>query len=197
METEQNDFSPQESLMLIQSMINKTKANISQSRFHFLLWGWLAFSAILAQYFLKVVFHYQHHYIVWLITFVGIAVSILYTKSKKRKYRVRTYIGDSMAFLWTGLGISFFILSFLFANIEGGWLYCYPFFILLYGLGTFVSGKILQFVPLVVGGIINWILAMIAVFFEFDQQMLFSAVAILTSYIIPGHLIKPNTNADA
>lgn len=197
METEKNDFSPQESLMLIQSMIDKTKANISESRFHFLLWGWLAFSAIIAQYILLVVFDYPHHYLVWLITFVGIAASILYVKKNKRKRRVKTYIGDSMATLWTGLGVSFFILSFLFANIEGGWLHCYPFFILLYGLGTFVSGKILQFRPLVVGGIINWALAMVAVFFPFEQQMLFAAAAILTSYIIPGHLIKSNSHADA
>jgi predicted PurR-regulated permease PerM len=51
--------------------------------------------------------------------------------------------------------------------------------------------KILQFRPLVVGGIINWLLACTAVFFHFDYQMLFAAAAILISYLIPGYLIKP------
>lgn len=98
-----------------------------------------------------------------------------------------------MGYLWSGMAVSFFVLSFIINFLQtdkNGWLYCYPFFILMYGLGTFVSGKILQFRPLVVGGIINWILACIAVFFDFDYQMLFAAAAILTSYLIPGYMIK-------
>jgi hypothetical protein len=188
-EAPDKNFSPQESLRLIQSMIDKTKEDISKNSFNFLLWGWLAFLAILGQYVLKVVFEYRHHYIVWLATFAGLGISIVYNR-KKHRGRARTYIGESMAYLWTGLGISFFILSYLFANIEGGWLFCYPFFILLYGLGTFVSGRILKFRPLIIGGIINWILAMISVKFDFDNQMLFGAAALLTSYIIPGHLLS-------
>lgn len=64
-------------------------------------------------------------------------------------------------------------------------------FILLYGLGTFVSGRLLQFKPLVVGGIINWIPVCAAVFFSFDYQMLFAAAAISSSYLLPGYLLKP------
>src|SRR5215212_7100602 len=114
------NFSPQESLLLIQSIIAKTKEDISKDSFNFLLWGWLAFLAILGQYLLKVVFEYRHHYIVWLVTFVGLGISIAYNRKKHRGH-ARTYIGESMAYLWTGLGISFFILSYLFANIKGGW----------------------------------------------------------------------------
>jgi hypothetical protein len=189
MDTADKNFSPQESLLLIQSMINKTKENLGQGGFHLLLWGWLTFAAILGQYVLKVIFNYRHHYIVFLLTFIGIGVSLMYSRKRKEKY-VRTYVGESMKNLWIGLGISFFILSFLFANIEGGWFFCYPFFILLYGLGTFVSGMILRFRPLIIGGIFNWILSMASVFFDFDNQMLFAAAALLTSYIIPGHLLS-------
>lgn len=192
------NFSPQQSLFIIQSMIDKTKGNISQNRFYFLMWGWIAFIGIMGQFFLKVVVQYQHHYAIWLITAVGTVISIVYTIKSKKKETVRTYIGDAMSFLWTGMGISFFVLSFIitFLNTdESGWLYCYPFFILMYGLGTFVSGRLLQFRPLIIGGIINWILACTAVFFSFDYQMLFAAAAILTSYIIPGYLIKAHNNA--
>lgn len=37
----EENFSPQESLQLIQSMISKTKTNISENRFYFLFWGGL------------------------------------------------------------------------------------------------------------------------------------------------------------
>jgi hypothetical protein len=99
-----------------------------------------------------------------------------------------------MGYLWTGIGVSFFILSFIVSSSAEGWNFSYPFFIMLYGLGTFVSGKIIKFKPLVIGGIINWCLACISVFFSFDYQLLFAAAALLTSYIIPGHLLGVKKN---
>ena len=189
----EEDFSPQQSLLLIQSMIDKTKANISHNRIYFLLWGWLSFIGITGQFLLKVVLHYKHHYNIWFITLVGVAFSLIYSAKHQNRQRTRTYIGEAMGYLWSGMAAAFFVLSFIITFLQvdkSGWLYCYPFFILLYGLGTFVSGRILQFTPLVVGGVFNWLLACAAVFFPFDYQLLFAAAAILTSYIIPGHLLQ-------
>jgi len=186
----EDKFSPQQSLLLIQSMIEKTKENISENRFYFLLWGWVTFIGILIQFFLKVVVEYRYHYLVWLLTFLPIIITIWHNKRMERKHRVRTYIGESMSSLWTGIGISFFVLIFLISNTSQGWLIGYPFFILFYGLGTFISGKILQFRPFIIGGVINWFLACGAILVHFDYQMLFAAAAILVSYIIPAYLIK-------
>lgn len=188
----EENFSPQQSLQLIQSMIDKTKANISQNRIYFLLWGWLTFAGFIGQFLLKRVFGYQHHYLVWLITFVGLFFTIRYNR-RDRRQGPRTYIGDAMGYLWSGMAASFFVLCVIITFLKvptTGWLYCYPFFILMYGLGTFVSGKILQFNPLVTGGVLNWVLACAAVFVPYDYQMLLAAAAILTSYIIPGHLLQ-------
>jgi len=185
----EENFSPQQSLLLIKSMIDKTKGNIGRNRFHFLLWGWYVFLAILVQFILKVVLHYERHYLVWLGVIPVSIITIIYSIRQSKRRGVRTYIGDSMSYLWTGVGISFFVLSFIISSSKEGWMFSYPFFILLYGLGTFISGKLLKFTPLVVGGIINWILACIAGYLHYDYQMLLAAVAILTSYIIPGHLL--------
>lgn len=185
----EENFSPQESLQLIQSMIAKTRANLGANRFYFLLWGWVTFIAILVQFFLKVVLHYGHHYVVWLVVVPAVIITILYSARKKRQRIVNTYIGESMSYLWTGIGISFFILSFIISNAKEGWMNAYPFFILFYGLGTFVSGRILRFNPLLIGGIFNWLLALVCVFVNFDYQLLIAAAAIFTSYIIPGHLL--------
>jgi len=185
----ERNFSPQESLLLIQSMIDKTKSNIGKNRFYFLLWGWYTFLAIIIQFILKVVFGYERHYLVWLGVIPTLIVTIIHTVKQNKHKAVRTYIGESMASLWTGVGISFFVLSVIISGTKEGWLFSYPFFILLYGLGTFISGRILKFNPLIIGGIINWILACIAVYLHYDYQMLLAATAILTSYIIPGHLL--------
>jgi hypothetical protein len=183
------DLSPAESVAIIQSMIDKTKENISDNRFYFLLWGWVVFGAVLFQFFLKTIIHYQHHYMVWLVTIPAAIVTVIMSK-KDKSTNYRTWIGESMGFFWMGAGISFFVLSVILSQIPNGWLNAYPFFILFYGLGTFFSGKLLSFRPLIIGGIINWILAAICVMVSYDNQMLITAAAILCSYIVPGHMIK-------
>jgi hypothetical protein len=182
-------FSPQDSLQLIQSMIDKTKSNIGENRVYFLFWGWLTFFNILGQFILKVVLRYEHHYLVYLDTIPAVIITIWYSFRHGRS-SYRTYIGESMAHLWTGIAIGFFILSFIITRSPGGWINAWPYFILFYGLGTFVSGRLLQFRPLVIGGVFNWVLALTATFIPYDYQMLLAALAILTSYIIPGHMIK-------
>ncbi len=184
----EENFSPQQSLQLIESMIRKVRSDISENRFYFLLWGWLTFSAILSQFLLKVVFDYRHHYIVWLCIIPAAIITIV-KSNKGARSTYRTYVGESMGYLWMGIGISFFILTFI-ISASIGWLYAWPFFILFYGMGTFISGQFLKFKPLIIGGIFNWILACVCVLLPYDYQLLVAATAILTSYIIPGHIIQ-------
>ncbi|HEU0064627.1 MAG TPA: hypothetical protein VFQ58_06335, partial [Flavisolibacter sp.] len=185
----EEQLSPQDSIILIRSMINKTKTNIAENSFYFLFWGWFAFIAILTQFFMKVVLHSPYNYIVWALTIPAVIFTIGYSYQKRKKRSVHTYIGENMGSLWTGIGITFFILCFIITQSRESWFYAYPYFIMIYGLGTFVSGRIIRFKPLVIGGILNWILACASTFFIFDYQLLFAAVALLTSYIIPGHLL--------
>ncbi|MDZ4810068.1 MAG: hypothetical protein SGI96_17670, partial [Bacteroidota bacterium] len=70
----------------------------------------------------------------------------------------------------------------------------FPFFIMLYGLGTFVSGSIIRFRPLVIGGIVAWALAIGSTLVSYDYQMLFGAAAILVSYIIPAYMLRSRNN---
>ena len=149
----------------------------------------MTFLAILAQFILKVVFLYEYHFVVWIIVIPTAIATMIYSSRRKKTVSYKTYVGESMSSLWTGIGISFFILSIIISN-SIGWLHAYPFFILFYGLGTFISGRILKFTPLVIGGIFNWVLAIACVFFEYDYQLLFAAAAIFTSYVIPGHLLS-------
>lgn len=190
MQTE--NLSPQDSLKLIQNMIRKAQYDMSDNSIHFLLWGWITFIACVSQFVLLKVFDCERHYLVWLLIIPGIIVSTYLGIKEERKRRVNTYISDSMKNLWMGMGISFFVLSMILSKL--GWNHTiFPFFILLYGLGTFVSGKILQFKPLVSGGLSAWALAIISVYFGTDDQILFGAAAILLSYLIPAYMLRRKT----
>lgn len=182
-------FSPKESLQLIQSMIDKTRQDLSNNGIYFLVWGWITFIACIGQFILKHIIEYPRHYMVWWIIIIGIVFSIYQGSKEGKKQKVKTYVGDSIKALWLGMGIAYFVLSMILTKI--GWdKPIFPFFIMLYGLGTFVSGNIIQFRPLVIGGILALAMAVGSVFVEYDYQILFAAAAILVSYIIPAYILR-------
>jgi hypothetical protein len=170
-------------------MLAKTRQDMGDNTQHFLLWGWLTSIACIGQFVLKNIFHYEKHYLVWLLLIPGIIISTYMGIKEQRTQRASTYVGESMKYLWMGMGISFFVLSMILSRM--GWNNnVFPFFMLMYGLGTFISGKFLQFKPLVYGGLGAWVLAIASVYFNYDYQMLFAAAAILVSYIIPAYMLR-------
>ncbi len=182
-------FSPEQSLRLIQSMIDKTKQGISDKSIHYLVWGWLTLIACTGQFILKHIYEYPKHYYVWWLIVPGVIFSIYNGMREGKKTKVTTYIGDSMKYLWIGMGITYFVLSMILSKTGWGTM-VFPFYIMLYGLGTFVSGSIIKFRPLVIGGIIAFGLAVGAAYVEYDYQMLFGAAAIFISYIIPAYMLR-------
>ena len=182
------DFSPAQSLKLIQSMIETTRHSIKDSSHFFLLWGWAVMLGCLLQFVLLVVIEYPHHYLAWLITPVALVIHFIFLFRQGRQQKVRTFIGDATGYLWMSIGGCFVALGFIFAQV--GWQHCFPFYILFYALGTTVSGALLQFRPMVIGGICCFVLAALAAFMPYHLQILLTAFAILISYIIPGYLLR-------
>lgn len=189
---QQENFSPQDSLRVIQSMLEKSKQDIRGNDIYFLMWGWITFIACTGQFLLKRVFDYPYHYRVWWLTILGVLLTVYIAMRQKNAKKVRTYIEESMGFLWIGMGISFFVLTALFFKIGWG-SPVFPFFIMLYGLGTFVSGCLLRFRPFIVGGISAWVIAIAAAFMEYDYQILMAGLAIMVSYIIPAYMLRSKT----
>jgi uncharacterized membrane protein len=122
---QEEKFSPEESIKLIQSMIDKTKRGISVKSHYFLVWGWLTFIACTGQFILKHILNYEKHYYVWLLTIVGIVYSMYMGIREGKTETVKTYISDSMTYLWTGMGITYLVLSIVLSKI--GWnTTCFP-----------------------------------------------------------------------
>lgn len=186
---QEENFSPEQSLKLIRSMIDKTKQDISDNSIHYLVWGWLTFFACTGQFILKHFFEYPKHYMVWWVIVIGVTFSIYQGMREEKKNKVTTYIGDSIKYLWIGMGIAYFVLSMILTKIGWGNT-VFPFFMMLYGLGTFVSGSIIKFRPLVLGGFMASALAVGSAYLEYDYQILCASIAILVSYIIPAYMLR-------
>jgi hypothetical protein len=183
----EKEMSPQESLSLISSMIEKTRHTFSDSSQYFLLWGYAVFLASVAQYIMISV-NYEKSYMAWWIIIPALAVHFVLVARESKREKVSTYISEANGYLWMGIGFCFAVLSLVFAKV--GWQYCFPFYVLFYALGTFVSGSLIRFKPLIIGGIISFVIAAGISFFDYKTQILLASVSILVSYIIPGHLLR-------
>lgn len=182
-------FSPAESLAIIEGMINKAKNNFSDDSLLYLLWGWVVFFCSITHFMLLKLAIVQHPEMVWMLTWVAAIVQIIYLIKQKKKERVKTYADEIISFLWICFGISMFTITFIFARMNT-WIVMYPIALLLYGFPTFLTGIIMKFKPLKIGGIICWLLSIGATFIEPVYALLFLAIAMLAAWIIPGYLLK-------
>ena len=180
-------MSPQESLSIIQSMIDKTKHSLSDGSHYFLLWGYAVFLGCAIQYSLLVI-GYHKHYLAWSIILLAIIMHNVFFFRDSKRQRAVTFIEEANGKLWMGVGIAFGVMSVMFVKI--GYQYCFPFYILFYGVGSFISGNLIKFKPLIIGGIICYLLAAVAVFTTYPTQILICAISVLVSYIIPGHMLR-------
>jgi hypothetical protein len=187
METDEKLMTGEESLRIISEMINRTKVNIRQGIFHLLFWGWLLFICSLSAYLLDRFTDMTNPWIVWFLVIPGAFVSFIYGYVKGRSSPFHTYA--DMLYMWTWMG--FFVAAVvLFIITSDKMELVAPYILTLAGLPTFMSGFIIRFKPLILGGISFWVFALIAYFAGPSLGQLAVPVAMLTGYLIPGYLLK-------
>ena len=184
----ENNFSPEESLRVIQSMIDKTRTSVADNSFYFLLWGWLVFIAALLQYILVVFVRTPLNGMAWNLMFIGFIVSII-RGAKKEQRRVRTYIDEGLGNIWICIVVLQILIVFIFFK-RGDWENSYVFFVLSYSTGCFLTGRLLKFAPLVWGAFTSWAIVILMIFADAPANMLLTSAAVLVSYIIPGYLLR-------
>jgi hypothetical protein len=185
---ENENFNPEQSLNVINSMINTAKNKLADDGFLFIFWGWLVIIAALIHY-VTIKLNIDYGYYAWatLLPLGGI-FSAIYGARQSKKEKVKTYIDSYLSYLWIAFGISLFIsLAFMYVH---GIKATYFFLMILYGIATMVSGGLLNFKPLVIGSIASFACAAISVFLNETDQLLIIAGALLFSYVIPGHLLR-------
>jgi hypothetical protein len=185
-------FSAEQSLQVIQSMIEKAKNQFSENGYLYLLWGWVIFIASAGQFILLNWVHYQNHYIVWFLPWLAVIYQFIYLAKKKKQKKVTTYTDFIIGFVW----MTFFVLMLLFGFILGSELgpsfhklVC-PASLALYGMPTLLSGIILRFRPLIIGAIGCWLLSIGSLYVRYDYQMLFLSAAMVIAWIIPGYILR-------
>jgi hypothetical protein len=182
----------QESLKIIQEMIATSKNKIKNNSFFYLLWGWLVLIASLSHYLLlRINIHYEYAYLPWPVLMLsGMVVSVIAGIRIGKREKVISHFDNMMMFLWWGFFFTLIVIMLMTSFQKITWTTTYPLIIALYGLGTFVSGGVLRFKPLIFGGISSWIISILTFFIEPINILLMMALSIIIAYLIPGYLLK-------
>jgi hypothetical protein len=181
-----DNLSPQQSLDIITSMISQAKGNVRMKSFYFLLWGWVVMLANVGMFTLYQ-FHYRHFYIVWLLAIPAWILSFYKSYRHRRADQSPTHLDRISGWLWTAFGIIIFTLVAFGYKIN---FQLNPVILLVCAIPTFVSGIIIKFKPLIIGGILFWIFGIICFLIPMPYQFLAGAAAIACGYLVPGYILK-------
>lgn len=189
---QEEQLSGDESLKLIQSMINKAKNQFSENGHLYLLWGWVVLLCSIAQFVLLYYFKYEYHYLVWMACWGAFIYQAIYLYRREKKKHVKTYTDEIIGYVWIAFVIMMFLFGFLYGKLLGENYYKFisPGFLALYGFPTFLSGIILRFRPLWIGGVCCWVLSVIASLINNEYQLLLLGLAVIVAWIIPGYILQ-------
>ena len=190
-----NQIDEQMSLSIIMEAIENSKSRLKEKGFFYLLWGWLVLGASLLQFGLIRFSTTEYNWIGWAVfMFSGAIISAVYGYRLGKRSNVKTFIDQAMIYLWYGFMIVLFIIMVMGSMNHLSFSMINPLIITLYGLGTFVSGGLLKFKPLIFGGIAAWVCAILAFLVHSEYQLLIMAAAIIIAYLVPGYMLKSRSN---
>lgn len=179
----------EESLKIIQQMINQAKVDITDNGIGWLLWGSLIFLTCISTYvFIDI--GSANIFLGWnifgILTIVLLAIDLVRHKKKP----VRTYVGDLLKLVDIGFIICLFTVIFS-INVAVSPNSGFGFFLMIFAFLMLVKGGALKSRALMIGAAVNWAGAL-AIFVnkEFRYDMLIMAGAVLAGYIIPGLLLR-------
>jgi hypothetical protein len=182
------NFTPEQSLQVIQSMIQKAKQEVVNNSFYLLLWGWLIFITAVVHFILLKFTSLEYPQLAWNLMWIGGIASMIRGIKDSKKAIVKTFVGDAMKYFGISQLILYAGLIFIFSQ-NNLWSISFPFYILMYAVACFFMGALLQFQLLKWTGLLCLPIIVVAMYVSFEWQLLLLALAILISYIIPGHVL--------
>lgn len=187
-----NNLSPEKQLQLIQSTIAQAKENLSNHSFPFLFWGWLvSFTALINFLLLSYSSFGEKSNLIWPVSMViGAIYIVLYYRKAEKTERHLTHLEYFLSRLWMVLGAILLLFSFCITFIDLSPWFFFPF---IAGLGTVISGVVLKFTPLSLGGILLLAFPFYSANAGEETLLLLYAMVIIVAYLIPGYLLKRHT----
>ena len=211
MNEKENKLSEKESLLLISQMINKAKNSYHDTGIGPILWGSVISVCSLVTFF-KIKYQFDLPFDIWLLTLIAIIPQVFIAVKEGRASKVKGYDDRIMDAVWICFGISIFLLIFInqtiinelnpvfqtYTDVKGTKppfnysSFSTSFFLLLYGIPTIITGTCKNMRPMFYGGIVCWICCVISVYTTTEWDMILTAIAAMSAWLIPGIIIRNN-----
>lgn len=184
----EQELTKEESLALIGRMISQAKENYSKgSSIYFLLWGWVVLVANLGHYLIQKFDWFDRPWLIWSITIPAIIYTIVQSIRDGKNSKVATHLDSLYGHVWMIAGIGIVVSILFMSQIN----YYHNAFILLFAMGgTYISGQMLKFRPLVMGAFALLVSGIVCFNVSMVDQYLVGAIGILLGYLIPGYMLK-------
>jgi hypothetical protein len=197
MEESQEKFTPEQSLELIGKFIMNYRKNLKDHSFSFLAWGWLTILASITHFTVISILLERKQYdmigiasiINWTIFLIaGFTITMFHYSKQAEKQISGSHISGFIRTLWQVTGLAVLIEVFICMKIGNN--FPSPFILATLGMSTLVTGSVIKFRPIVYGGLILFVFAIIESFVLNEYQLLLNGGAFLFGYIIPGYMLK-------
>ncbi|MDR3226443.1 MAG: hypothetical protein LBT56_02075 [Prevotellaceae bacterium] len=203
-------FTEQQSLAVINEMIDRARNNIQKGNANSLIFhGYVVALVAIANFVLIYILPAEHinksFNVWWLMIFSNIIDYFIKRKTDSSKI-VRTQIDGIISYIWKGFAISISIfLIVLFSmcifnpyNVQYNWIFCAlitPLIMIMTAMAEFCMAKACRFKPFYWGAIYFWAGALLCVLSYIilgrgDVQFLILAACMIAGFVIPGHILN-------
>ncbi|MDX1954673.1 MAG: hypothetical protein SFU20_04015 [Chitinophagaceae bacterium] len=206
---EDKKLTEKESLDLITQMINKAKDSVHDTGITAIMWGAVITLCSLVR-LAEVRYDFRLPFDIYMLTVVAVIPTIIFSVREKKARRVKVYGEEFNDYLWIAFGISVFLVSIITTKLGNDvrplidgyeklagqrspfhfYEYVSSFFLMLYGLPTFVSGVCMKFKPMTFGGIFCWVCAIVTLYTTAQVDLLLTAISAIMAWLIPGILLE-------
>lgn len=196
----QDKLTNEQSVQVIKAMLELSQTRLKSDGILFLVWGWSSTLSYFFLYYLPARMATGY----WLTKGINIlkialpVLAILFTAYYlyKQNKRVSTYIGTSIRYVWATVIGSMVAINLIQFNILGeiNFELQHPIFMILIAFGTIMTGSMIRYKLIVVGGVVFGLLAFAASYFELQDQLLIESIAWLIAFVVPGHILFAQRN---
>lgn len=193
---EKENLTPEESFDIITKAISNFKMNYKENSKSFLLWGWLMSLASFLHFIVVKILISKEAYEqmllagfgTWIIFVIsGFLIEYFTNRKSNRDKKVFSHLDRFINILWKVTGVSIPIIVFLSIKLH---IPPPPFFLLVMGITTTITGLLIRFRPVTFGGIAFYLFAIVSTFIPDENILLITGAAIICCYLIPGYFLK-------
>lgn len=209
LQSEDKPMTGQESLALITQMIRKAKQSYYDTGISAIMWGSVvAFCSL--EKLAELHFGYRLPFDIYLLTFAAVIPQLIFSAREKKEKKARSFDDPYLDYIWTGFGISIFLMVLVVNVITRTWgqvmveidktapvadrwwiqEFISPLFLLLYGIPTFITGAATRLRAMLWGGLFCWACCIITLFTSFKIDLLLTAASAVMAWLIPGIIME-------